>query len=573
LGNFSDNTLEFFAQYGVRFNPRHGQWLAAGLKQTSQTLEQLTTALKMVPEPWPELEKAKLKLAEEQHTFFKNQSEKWSQQKFSEQPPAARDLHSRAFTCNEGDPKFRTVEKVSYQDGGTERTMDAPAGDVLHQFRADVDAGKLPAVSWLVAPKLFSDHPDAPWYGAWYVAEVMEILTKNPAIWQKTIFILCYDENDGYFDHLVPFVPPDPANPGSGQAPEDLQTELEFVRPAQEDEHKKRFPKSKTHTGPIGLGYRVPMVIASPWSRGGFVCSEVFDHTSILKLLEKWVTHKTGKPLVETNITPWRRAICGDLTSAFRPADDESTPKLPREATQDFLTAIHRARFRPDPAAPHPLTKQQLSNPADFLPRQEPGTRPACPLPYELHVHGAPTADGKSFAITFTAERSFFGEQSAGAPFHVYTPGDYHDSPRGRTWAFAVPAGKTLTHLWPLDHFPNATWHLRVHGPNGFWREFHGNTSDPLPSVQLVPQKDGNLSFEFASQKFVSVRLDDLSYGTAPREIKGDGTFTRAIDLTASHGWYDIRLTTGKTSYARFAGHIETGNPSRTDPLMGKGSV
>jgi phospholipase C len=95
--------------------------------------------------------------------------------------------------------------------------MEVPKGDVLHQFRADVDSGKLPTVSWLVAPERFSDHPGSAWYGEWYLAKVMEILTRRPEVWKKTVFILTYDENDGYFDHVPPFVPPHPAEPDSGK--------------------------------------------------------------------------------------------------------------------------------------------------------------------------------------------------------------------------------------------------------------------------------------------------------------------------------------------------------------------
>jgi phospholipase C len=71
-----------------------------------------------------------------------------------------------------------------------------------------VEEKKLPLVSWLVAPEHFSDHPGSPWYGAWYISEVLNILTKDPETWKKTIFIINYDENDGYFDHVLPFAPP-----------------------------------------------------------------------------------------------------------------------------------------------------------------------------------------------------------------------------------------------------------------------------------------------------------------------------------------------------------------------------
>ncbi len=168
----------------------------------------------------------------------------------------ARSLHERAFTTNAGDPRYRALSALTYQDGGTSRTTPVPSGDVFHQFRTDVAAGTLPAVSWLVAPENFSDHPGAPWYGAWYVSETLDILTKNPEVWKKTIFILCYDENDGYFDHVPPFVPPHPDRPATGKVSAGMHTAVDWSNAHGRD-------------SAIGLGFRVPLVVASPWSRGG----------------------------------------------------------------------------------------------------------------------------------------------------------------------------------------------------------------------------------------------------------------------------------------------------------------
>ncbi len=94
-----------------------------------------------------------------------------------------------------------------------------PAGDLFYQFRSDVENGKLPTVSWLASPQNFSDHPSAPWYGAWYVSEVMDILTKNPEVWKKTIFIVTYDENDGYYDHVPRSPSPTATNPARARYP------------------------------------------------------------------------------------------------------------------------------------------------------------------------------------------------------------------------------------------------------------------------------------------------------------------------------------------------------------------
>ncbi len=104
------------------------------------------------------------------------------------------------------------MSNFKYKDGDVEREMKVTKGDILYQFREDVNNGKLPMVSWVVPPAKFSDHPSSPWYGAWYISEVLDILTKDPKVWKKTVLIITYDENDGYFDHVPPFVAPHPLN-------------------------------------------------------------------------------------------------------------------------------------------------------------------------------------------------------------------------------------------------------------------------------------------------------------------------------------------------------------------------
>ncbi|MCH5683204.1 hypothetical protein LWM68_02260 [Niabella sp. W65] len=163
----------------------------------------------------------------------------------------------------------------------------------------------------MAAPQAFSDHTSSPLYGTWYVSEALNILTKNPEVWKKTIFILNYDENDGYYDHLPPFVVPDPNDPATGKVSEGIDITSDF---------------DTATNWPIGLGYRVPMIIASPWSKGGFINSQIHDHTSTLMFLEKFLQKKTGKNIVSKNISSWRRTVCGDLTSAFRPYNGERYP-------------------------------------------------------------------------------------------------------------------------------------------------------------------------------------------------------------------------------------------------------
>jgi phospholipase C len=177
-------------------------------------------------------------------------------------------------------------------------------------FLADVASGNLPQVSWLIGSVLTSDHPPSPSvFGENIVSLVVNALTANPALWAKTLFLLTYDENGGFFDHVAPVTAP-------------LGTPGEYVTaPAVPDPSVVGSPPI---TGPIGLGFRVPMLIISPFSRGGFVSSDLFDHTSVLRFLET----RFGAEV--PNLSAWRRATVGDLTSALNfKKPDQSIPNLP----------------------------------------------------------------------------------------------------------------------------------------------------------------------------------------------------------------------------------------------------
>jgi phospholipase C len=177
-------------------------------------------------------------------------------------------------------------------------------------FLADALTGNLPQVSWVVASIIDSDHPPAPsLFGENTLAEIVTVLSANSALWAKTALFATYDENGGFFDHVAPVTPP-PGTPG------------EYVSaPAVPDATVVGNPPI---LGPIGLGFRVPMLVISPFSRGGFVSSALFDHTSVLRFLET----RFGAEV--PNLTAWRRATVGDLTSAFNfTKPDQSIPALP----------------------------------------------------------------------------------------------------------------------------------------------------------------------------------------------------------------------------------------------------
>ncbi len=589
LANFTDNPIEWFAQYNVRFSASYRHQLPAREKALAAKLTGMENGLLTT-----EAQKKKQNSTRAELQEVRNHLKTYTEENFAKLTERAKNLHRKAFTTNEGDPDYRKMTELAYKEGQTDRRMQVPKGDVLHQFREDVHTGKLPAVSWIVAPENFSDHPGAPWYGAWYLSEVMDILTKNPEVWKKTIFVLCYDENDGYFDHVPPFVPPHPQHPETGKASANLDTANELVHRLAEGDSKIT---ESTPTDPIGLGFRVPLVIASPWSRGGYVCSQVFDHTSVLQLLENWLTHKTGKEIRETNISAWRRTVCGDLSSAFRPYRGEKM-ELPKAVEREaFLGSIHQAQFKQLPSGFKKLSPEECAqagqNPgsAPFMPRQEKGTRPACPLPYELAVDGALSEDRKSFIIQFAAGKALFGKQSAGAPFHIYAPGKSGDSKKsgaalekGRTWAYAVTAGDRITGDWSLSDFANAAYHLCVHGPNGFMREFKGDAHDPQleacldqSSLGKGKKSDTVLTLKNRGTQGLTVLVSDLAYGQKLQTVvlgaagSAAAESKIALSLEASHGWYDLQIKAQQFEefYQRHAGHIETGRESYSDPAMG----
>ncbi|MBP9902170.1 MAG: phospholipase C, phosphocholine-specific [Verrucomicrobia bacterium] len=582
LANFTDNPLEWFQQYHVRYHATYRRNLPA-------RAQALTAKLKQLESRTPATDALKKKIAETRAELetVRHDQVTYTEANFAKLSPREQSLHRKAFTTNQDDPNYRELATLTYRDGAKERQMAVPKGDVLHQFREDVRLGKLPTVSWIVAPENFSDHPGAPWYGAWYLSETLDILTQNPDVWKKTIFVLCYDENDGYYDHVPPFVPPQPGRPDAGKTSVGIEASVEHVR---SEPGGQSGPEART--APIGLGFRVPLVIASPWSRGGYVCSQVFDHTSILQLLEKMVSHKAGRLVRETNISAWRRTVCGDLSSVFRPYRGEKI-ELPKPVERAaFLGSIHQAQFKQLPNGFKNLNVGEMAqareNPhsRSWMPAQEKGVRPACALPYELAVDGSLSPDRKSFVIQFAAGKQMFGANAAGAPFHVYAPGNVPVAGKtamrfenGPTWAYAVAAGDQLADQWLLGDFDNATYHLRVHGPNGFYREFRGGADDPALDVKFdSAAPNARLRLVNRESRPVTIQVDDLAYGDKVRKIElGAAGTTQAtaeviLELGRSNGWHDlhVRVQHQPRFEQRFAGHIETGKESISDPAMGQ---
>jgi phospholipase C len=497
-------------------------------------------------------------------------------------------LHDNAFCTNRNDPNYRQLEELEYEHDGTPKRMLIPKGDTLHQFRADVANGELPKVSWLVPPERFSDHPCSAWYGQWYLSEVINILTANPEVWRKTIFVLTYDENDGFFDHVPPFQAP--CN-GTGKSSDGLDCSLDYLDAEQDRQFK---PKAALRSNSIGLGFRVPMIIASPWSRGGAVCSQVFDHTSVIQLMEAVFSHQLRKQIRETNISPWRRAICGDLCSAFQKGvapgpsqnndgkNNELTAALAFIERDEFLADIHRAQFKNVPDTFTPLTKDEITairsgKPHLSMPSQEPGTRPACPIPYELAGDGSLNSSRTAFEIVLEAKKNRFGDRSSGAPFIAYI-----DTIKGLLVKhYAVEAGGSVKDSFDLDQFSEGVYSVRVHGPNGFYRYWTGDKNDPTFAMsvdEVCDPRDSSfckLEFHIRSESNsdkIAVQIRDNAYGNPSQEISlvPQQKTHFGIDLKASHQWYDLTITVPSHPKCKriYAGHVENGTWTTSDPQM-----
>jgi len=569
LANFGDNTLEYFNQYNVKLSKRYIDYLPVKIKKLQDEISDLQAQVSTLTEGTEERNETekKLKNAQDQLAFTKAEKEKWTREKFDNLSQSQKNIHEKAFVVNSGDPHQHELMPLNYSDDGTPREINIPKGDILDQFRKDVENGKLPTVSWLVPPETFSDHPSAPWFGSWYLSEVMDILTKNPEVWKKTIFILTYDENDGYFDHVPPFTAPDNRDTTTGKVSKGIDTAVEWVN-LEED-----VP------GSIGLGFRVPMIVASPWSRGGWVNSQVFDHTSSIQFLESFLNNKFKKNIRETNISDWRRTVCGDLTSVFRKFNGEKITGLPFIERDPFIETIHKAKFKNVPSNYKALSNDEIAtfnsapDHSPYMPQQEKGTRDACSLPYELIADGNFNAGKNSFEIVLGAGNKIFKDKAVGSPFIVYARNFQRYDFNERN--YAVVAGDELQDEWPVRNFDNNKYQLEVYGPNGFSRVFKGSENDPQLEVTVKHLANGKAEIKFintGSEKY-NVHVTDNSYGNAVvnKSIPVKGTVLVTPDLSKSFGWYDFSIKVdGYADFEKgYTGRVETGKPTKSDPAMG----
>lgn len=460
-------------------------------------------------------------------------------------------------TCPAYDPAIDATQPL-YK--GIANTM--PDGGFLASFKDDIAKGQLPQVSWMVAPAAYSEHPgpSSPVQGAWYIQEVLNALTENPAIWSQTVLLVNFDENDGFFDHVPS--PSAPSKDASGVMQgkttlSDEQISYEYATHPKASAGQPNFtdPKVSNGVGVYGPGIRVPMYVISPWSRGGWVNSQVFDHSSVIRFLEQ----RFG--VQEPNISPYRRAVCGDLTTAFDFKNPNTTAisDLMGKKTKNDADAIRNAQALLLPVS-RPLSQ--------VYPVQELGTRLSRALPYILH------SSAKVDVATKTVMLMFSNTGTHAAVFHVYDKLNLDAIPR----RYMVEAGKQLDDVWKAS---NGLYDLWVLGPNGFHRGFAGDLVksaqiDALPEVRVcVEECDPKLYLKVRNDAAKTAKLNVKANAYLPNKTWNIETASTEKELNWNMsdfgGWYDFTVTIegDSTFKRRFAGRIETGKDSFSDPYMG----
>jgi phospholipase C len=410
----------------------------------------------------------------------------------------------------------------------------ATVPDLAQAFAADVAAGTLPQVSYIIAPTALSEHAsNHPQAGEDLTARLLAGLVANPAVWSKTVFFLNYDEQGGFFDHDPPPTPPGAA--GEGIATMSTSGEIYGGKP-------------------IGPGFRVPMTVISPWTKGGYVCSQVFDHTSLTQFIEQ----RFG--IHCPNISDWRRAICGDLTSAFNFSNsDTSWPTFPD--TSGYVS-LANSQCSSLPAPTVPTTQS--------MPVQESGMRPSRALPYEFHASGrVDTSSATFWLIVANGGR-------AGAAFSAYDLATPLNPPR----RYAIDAGAQITDSWVGATLTGTTYALALRGANGFLRYFAGDVAATVGANAANPEI--RVCYDVANSAVYLTLMNTgavaCTFTVVSNAYRTDGPWTFTVApganvetnwaVGASANWYDFSVTVGGQAafLRRFAGRLENGKELTSDP-------
>ncbi len=342
-----------------------------------------------------------------------------------------------------GDPaKIAKARSYAGKSGDNDaNSADALIASLQSDLQGKDAQGKstFPAVSWIVAPYTYCEHPTATSSaGESFAERVINTIIGNKDVWGKCAIFITYDENDGYFDHV-----PAPIPPLSGYGKHNLTT----AAGAPIDLSNETYGSE-----PIGLGPRVPMIVVSPWSKGGRVSSRLSDHTSVIKFLETWLVAKgySASAVQCPNITAWRRAVCGDLTETLNLVSPTNTP------SDADITGWKITEPTNGPNSVYALYPYSDSD--TFAPGIAATTRPACPLPYNCKVTASKT--GKSITLSFDNTKS-----SVASTFIAYVNAL---SSAQQVFHYSVAAGTTLSDTQALSA---GSSQCQVLGPSGsFWK-------------------------------------------------------------------------------------------------------
>jgi phospholipase C len=405
---------------------------------------------------------------------------------------------------------------------------------VLKDFIADCAAGLIPEISYVVSPAWWSEHPGStPNWGAVYVNRVIQALHDNPDLWNSTLLIINYDEANGtsFFDHVLHPVP-EPGTPGEG-AP--------GLSP--------------------GLGLRVPLILVSPWTRGGWVAKETFDHTSLIQFMEEFTAKSLGKPAISQNISAWRRSICGDLTSAIDfTSFDNSFPELPAPA--DLLAAVTADAALPSP--PEPAPGQQT------VPVQSvQGQLKLRPAPYQQHATILVDRSTSQVNATMTNTSSKAANLQAFSGNALATPFVY----KTNTGAIGAPytvSKETGPKTYTVDTTTTGgQYDFAIYGPDHFVRSFAGTVIPDGQNAGQVPSVDAKLGT--GNTKTLKITLTNegrtpVLYTLTPNDYEGEQQtvsvrFGQHVSIawpTNQYGYYDVIITadTSDTFTYRYAGRI-----------------
>lgn len=411
---------------------------------------------------------------------------------------------------------------------------------LIAEFEKDLRDGTLPSVSWLIAPSTRSEHAtNQPSVGEEFTSRILDRLKSHPKVYAKSAFILNYDEGGQFFDHF--WTPTPPLNEENGfstvSVKEEINTEVMTSEPV-----------------PIGLGFRVPLLVLSPWSRGNIVVSEVFDHTSVIKLIE----NRFG--IYCPNISPWRRAVVGDLTSAFDfDHPDYTWPELPETKTY-IEESIRECLDLPYPMVP---TEQSM-------PKQEPGVRISRALPYQFETSDVIDFESKKMLLSINN----IGQ--AGGHFISYDLANIESEAAIKH--FTVESGKRIEDA-PISVNcleESCTYGFQLMGPNGFFRQFYGSNLCPLHQASLSYQPaDQTVTITLLNSGSIATEFSivDNAYGATSLSMSINGGEVKSIkwDVASSSNWYDITVSDSGCYSRRFGGRMETGADSISDPAMGAG--